>query len=73
MDYTQLITRTLAKIGMAAEDVYSLTLNMETRTVTVLSRAYAKYVITFPDDLPVDDGEPAQKPAPRKTGKRGGL
>lgn len=69
MNYTQLINNVLQKIDQTAEEVYTLTINMDSRTVTVLTGSFAKYIVPF--DIPEpDEFNQDPEPRPRRQTKR---
>jgi len=65
MNYTQLINRTLEKLELTPDDIYSLNINMDVHTITLLTNQFAKHVIPFPA-IEEDDPDINQDPRPKR-------
>lgn len=63
MNYQQLITLTLQNLDLTDEEIANISINIPTRTITIIDTSFRKFACPFPaEPLPFPDEE---KPAKR--------
>lgn len=63
MDYQELITLTLLNLDLTQDDVANISINIPTRTITIIDTTFRKFAVAFPPQpLPFPDEEqPARR------------
>ena len=73
MNYTQLINRVLEKLQLAEHDTATINIHIPTRTVTIITTWFAKFVAPFPAEESDDiNQDPEPRPKRIKAVKRTG-